>query len=286
MILENRNGELRDPRKSQRMEIEPPPYTSDPSGHAHPSPAHRAAELTRSSNKPLPPTHPHPSPPGGLSSLPKQSSPRAPPSPRPSVSQVHIQERANEISGTYYIDPSFPSLGFDAGRNKARKKSPPHASFRTRQGPISLDLGTTGDATAEVPKANVLVSTRSGNISIKLMHSLPSLPRLGLEVLSRGGNIVFFIPKSFSGVIQLNTRKGNRQILPALASSMKVLKESDTEALILVGDHSATESRDVDFCQLNTRHGKLIVGLSDIDAIDVKVGFWKKLFGGTSASDA
>jgi len=91
---------------------------------------------------------------------------------------------------------------------------------------------------------------------------------------------VLFVPKTFSGVIQLNTRKGSLQFLPALASSMKVLKESDTEALILVGDQSATETREMDFCQLNTRDGKLTAGLSDIDKIEVKVSFWKKLFGG------
>ncbi|KAG5643795.1 hypothetical protein DXG03_009618 [Asterophora parasitica] len=108
-------------------------------------------------------------------------------------------------------------------------------------------------------------------------------PRMALEVISRGGNIVLFVPKSFSGVVQISTRKGSIELLPALASSMNVLKESEHEALIMVGDqHSVTDS-DVNFCELTTRSGKIIVGISELDKIDAKIGFWKKLvslFGG------
>ncbi|GLB43400.1 hypothetical protein LshimejAT787_1303010 [Lyophyllum shimeji] len=258
MILESRDNQM---RVLQKAKEEPPPYTSIPSGSAHLPPPR---DISSSSHKPLP-----------------RPSPRQ--SPRPSINQVHIQERGDNISGTFFIDPSIPSLGFNAKGDKARKKNPPHASFRTRHGGIALDLGTTGEASVAGPKANVLVSSRSGNISIKLLPNAPSRPRIGLEAISRGGNIMLFVPETFAGVIQLNTRKGNLQFLPALASRLKVLKESDKEALILVGDQKATETREMDFCQLNTRHGKIIVGLSDIDKPDVKLGFWKKLasvFGG------
>jgi hypothetical protein len=78
--------------------------------------------------------------------------------------------------GTFYIDPKIPSLGFEAKGHRARKKNPPHASFRTRGGAISLDLGTTGDV-EDVSKAFVLVSSRTGNIIINLVCSLYCLSK-------------------------------------------------------------------------------------------------------------
>lgn len=59
---------------------------------------------------------------------------------------------------------------------------------------------------------------------------------------------------------------------------MKVLKESDSEALVMIlGTQASMESREMDFCQLDTRTGNLVVGLSNVDKYDAKVGFWKKL---------
>lgn len=67
-----------------------------------------------------------------------------------------------------------------------------------------------------------------------------------------------------------------------MAALMRIMKNDDDEALVLVGDQMMSKtSRDdtqaLDFCQLNSRGGKVIVGLSGQDRYDPKVGFWKKL---------
>ncbi|KAG6908791.1 hypothetical protein DXG01_003320 [Tephrocybe rancida] len=180
--------------------------------------------------------------------------------------------------GTFYIDPKIPSVGFDARGDKARKKNPPHASFRARNAPISLDLGTTGDANVAFPRANVLVSTRHGNVNVKLLPTSSLRPALSLEVITRGGNILVFVPKDFAGAIQISSHKGRIEFLEAFASEMRVMKQSQNDALVMLGGQSG-EIRDMNFCELKSRSGKIIVGLGDIDTYDVKSGFWQKLFG-------
>lgn len=124
----------------------------------------------------------------------------------------------------------------------------------------------------------------------------PNRPRLSVEIYSQGGvfsytncipslidppdlvgNIMLFLPRTFCGVLQLNTRKGTLHFLPAITAMMKVMNESEHEALVLFGDQSSNESSAADFCQLNSRHGKVIVGLSDIDKYEEQPGFWQKL---------
>jgi hypothetical protein len=94
------------------------------------------------------------------------------------------------------------------------------------------------------------------------------------------GDIVLSLPDTFSGVIQLSTRKGSLHFLPGLAAEMKVIKRSDKEALVSIGDHALSGGTEhVDFCQLTSRSGKLIVGLSSRDRdAEVKSGFWAMLF--------
>ena len=105
--------------------------------------------------------------------------------------------------GTFYVDPHIPLL--DKSRRKCKRKSQqqlPHASFRTRTGDISIDLGTTGDA-HDTKKAIIDVATLKGDIKINLVCTrsssamssmlnntkLPTLPirPLGLDVTSRKG---------------------------------------------------------------------------------------------------
>ena len=94
------------------------------------------------------------------------------------------------------------------------------------------------------------------------------------------GDIKLFLPDTFSGVIQLSTRKGNLNFLPGLAAVMKVIKRSDKDALVSIGDYTMSgDTNHVDFCQLTSRSGQIIVGLSRTDRrVDVKSGFWATLF--------
>jgi len=204
----------------------------------------------------------------------------AEPVPKASVGQLHIFHKGRDsIAGTFYIDPKVPSFGFDPKGCKARKKNPPHASFRTRNGAISLDLASTGDVNP-ASKAEVLVGSRSGKITINLLPMPATRPRIALEAFTRRGDIVLFLPDTFSGVIQLSTRRGSLEFLPGLAAIMKVIKRSDKDALVSVGDYTMSgDTKHVDFCQLTSRSGNLIVGLSRKDRhVEVTSGFWATLF--------
>ncbi|KAG6827204.1 hypothetical protein H0H92_012788 [Tricholoma furcatifolium] len=263
MILDSQKGEdvavvrvqrFEDLTRQQAGDIDPPPYSKN-NGPSFPH--HRVPSGSGSINKQLPPS----------------------PERQPSVAQVHIQERHSPISGTFYIDPRIPSFGFDARGDKRRKKNPPHASFRTRNDPISLDLGTVGDVSPSCPKANVLVSARHGDINIKLLPFSPLRPTMGLEAHTRGGDIILFVPRDFSGALSISNCKGRIEFLPALASQMRVMKQTPKEALVLLGGQGEGETRDMNLCELITRRGKIVVGLSDLDRYEANVGFWKKLFG-------
>jgi len=201
--------------------------------------------------------------------------------PLPTVDQVHIFSRHDDIKGTFYIDPHVPLL--DQCRRKSKGKSQmPHASFRTRKANISIDLGTTGDIN-DAKKANVAVGTHKGNIKINLLPTLPIRP-LGLDVTSRKGDIVLFLPEKYSGVVHVKTRKGEMIVLPALTSIMKVVKTSDKEIIFMVSPQNSTHNglgadhcSETSLCQLNTRKGTVVVGLSGRDRYESPPGFWKKL---------
>jgi len=227
-------------------------------------------EMHMADNPPAYTTHP---------GVPPAMSTSSHPPPAPTVDQVHIFSRHEDIKGTFYIDPHVPLL--DQSRRRCRRKSQqlPHASFRTRKADISIDLGTTGDI-YDAKKANIDVATHKGDIKINLLPMLPIRP-IGLDVTSRKGNIVLFLPVTFSGVVHLMTRKGKMLVLPALASTMKVVKTSDKEIIFMIApknpQNGADNSSETTLCQLNTRKGTVVVGLSGHDQYASPPSFWKKL---------
>lgn len=199
--------------------------------------------------------------------------------PQATVQQVHLSGKNEDIIGTFYIDPQHSIVG---RKQKKSGKQPfiPNASFRTRTGAIQLALGTSGDAKQD-SNASVQVSSRTGNIEINLLPTPVSRPRLALDVQSRQGDVCVHIPESYSGMIQLNTRKGGIQVLSALMQRVKVLKATDKETILLLGaSQVAPIPADVyltDLCQITTTSGRAIVGLAGIDKPEEKEGFWKKL---------
>ena len=72
-------------------------------------------------------------------------------------------------------------------------------------------------------------------------------------------------------------------ILPALANIMKVVKTSDKEIIFMIPPknfpNGADNSVDTSLCQLNTRKGSVVVGLSGRDQHVPQLSFWKKLGG-------
>lgn len=188
----------------------PPPYTRDSqNGFAGPPPT--------LSGRRLPPPLPHepvlPFLNASLPSTPSVSRLREPSGmskpmvlsdPPPTVNQIHLQSKKEDIigasstpcvclsaafhpykyyrlltpsspaTGTFYVDPQIPALtpgGKRRKRDKRRQPDQPHASFQTRSGNLSLSLGTTGSA-RETPKAVVTASSRTGSIEIRLVSIL------------------------------------------------------------------------------------------------------------------
>ncbi|KAJ7612455.1 hypothetical protein DFH06DRAFT_1243293, partial [Mycena polygramma] len=188
--------------------------------------------------------------------------------PSGSFNRVSLQTRFADISGK--------------GRRKKRKlKQVPDAVFRSRRGNLSLDLATTGYV-GDVPKASVVVSTKSGNVSINLISGAETKPRFDIEVNTRRGTVVLFIPSTFSGAIQLHTKTGDLNFLPGIASRMQVVKSTDNECLVFVGKQQPAPGSPpgpADFCRLRTRSGNIIVGERGLDAYVKTSGIWAKLTG-------
>jgi hypothetical protein len=195
----------------------------------------------------------------------------------PTADQIHISDRRHEIKGTFFVDPLIESLD-PSRRRKKSKDTPPHASFRTRKQEIDIELGTTGNV-ERVSKAKVAVSSSSGHIKVKLLAMHSTRPRIGLDVQSRHGDIVVFIPDNYVGVVELSTSKGKLQVLPALASHMKIVKSSEKDLLFMVGDaHEGVDtSREASFCNLRSCTGTVIIGLSNRDTYTPGPGFWQRM---------
>ena len=119
-------------------------------------------------------------------------------------------------------------------------------------------------------------------------------PRAKVRVVEKGfllvvtdsslsGNIVLFLPESFTGIVHLMTRKGEMAVLPVLAGIMKVVKTSDKEIIFMIAPKNAPSGADYSgettLCQLNTRKGTVVVGLSGRDQYAPQPGFWKKIGG-------
>ena len=70
-------------------------------------------------------------------------------------------------------------------------------------------------------------------------------------------------------------------MLPALASTVRTVNNTENEALILMGDTGAlapdASATVADYCQLVTHKGKITVGLSGMDNYVQEPGMWKRL---------
>lgn len=60
---------------------------------------------------------------------------------------------------------------------------------------------------------------------------------------------------------------------------MRVMKQSQNDALVMLGGQTVDDRQDLNYCGLETRHGKIVIGLRDVDKYDPEPSFWKRLFG-------
>ncbi|KAI0339677.1 hypothetical protein BDW22DRAFT_1486762 [Trametopsis cervina] len=212
------------------------------------------------------------------------------PSTHQHVNYVSLYSKHNSITGSYIINAELPGsplahTAFFGGRRKRGKcmKSniTPNASFQTRHGQISLNLATAGP-TDTPSKTYVQVTSRHGRVNVNLF-ALQARKNICLEVVTRHAPIVLFVPPNFQGALHLHTSKGQVNFLPAFANQARVINADDEGALVLFGQGEialAEPTTDgLDYCSLVSRHGKLTIGVSGVDQLNMASngGLIKKL---------
>jgi len=197
------------------------------------------------------------------------------------------------IKGSWLLDPlaaqpSGPSILQTIAENRVGRRprrlrnlnvimgtpmGTPTAKLDSRHGNISASLRIVGES-AIPATATIHSTTRSGNIVLELVSKSPTR-MVNLDAYSRSGNVSLLIPRSFSGLVELRTRNGNTQLLPALASSVRVVRATNTETVVFVGNGAfpqvePTSSRDL--ARLFTRSGCVRLGFSGEDAFNESEG--------------
>jgi hypothetical protein len=79
--------------------------------------------------------------------------------------------------------------------------------------------------------------------------------------------VTLLVPRNFSGIVQLSSRHGPVDVLPALAASARVLKTKDRVTTVLIGDGPMQEGADniTDIARLRSRRGCVRLGFSGED---------------------
>ncbi|EPQ56575.1 hypothetical protein GLOTRDRAFT_110849 [Gloeophyllum trabeum ATCC 11539] len=200
-----------------------------------------------------------------------------------------IHTRRSPITGKFRINPEdtipyAPDYLRRVNKRRCYKSRPTlNASFYTKHAPISLDLGIVSRS-HENMTSFVEVNSRSGNITINL--SLEAPKHINLDVWTRRGNVVVFLPKNYFGAVKVYSKHGQILFLPALSRVMRLAKMNERDAMIFVGQAGASDPHQIednstkhaDFCQLASRHGDVVVGLRGEDTYKREDnGFWKKL---------
>ncbi|KAH7913841.1 hypothetical protein BJ138DRAFT_538137 [Hygrophoropsis aurantiaca] len=222
------------------------------------------------------------------------------------LKSIHVEKFRGPISGTYCIDPdvtgddhvqaenysSDGNTGLRLGKSTGHFSSP-NALFRARHGAISLHLSAKGSS-VQRDRTSIDVANRHGDISLSF-EPLLSGKNLNLSVYTRRGKIMVLLPRNFCGDIQISNRKrGGYDILPGLASRIRNMKGQSRKTILHVGNGNGPSVNDLvdavtDHCQITSRSGKIIVGLSGEDVIPNRQGddnLWKKLGGYFRGSSA
>ncbi|KAJ7334178.1 hypothetical protein DFH08DRAFT_880422 [Mycena albidolilacea] len=259
---------LLDKRKSKSElsatdELEPPPYSMES------APSSRSRSRAPSILPPLP-----------AEAYESQGTETRPPLAAHSsaFTQINLDTRSDDITGTFYVDPQKPVSELTNKKSKKKKKQMPDAMFRTRSAKIAIDLATTGRV-RDVPKASVILVSKSGNITLNLLPAdNETRPRLDLDITNNSGNVVIFLPRTYGGAIDLRTKHGSIEFLPAISEHINVVKAGATESLVLFGKQVPPSSQlPSDFCQIRTRSGRIIVGLKGEDTYVEELNFWQRI---------
>lgn len=82
------------------------------------------------------------------------------------------------------------------------------------------------------------------------------------------GNILLLIPRSFSGLVELRGRRGDIELLPALAAYAQIQRATNNETVVLIGNVALPTPGFTsvgDLARLYSRSGHLRLGFSGED---------------------
>ncbi|TFY54824.1 hypothetical protein EVJ58_g8632 [Rhodofomes roseus] len=199
-----------------------------------------------------------------------------------SVDKAHARN-VRHAFGSVPVDETS-DVSDKAGWNRRKARRPEvNAAFRTRHGPIKVNVGIVNSglqaATSSIggqrkTRGRVMLSSRHGRISVNLTE-IQFGRSVDLDVSTRHGNIIVFLPPTFDGSVAFRSRRGPSGVtfLPAFASRARVVRGSNREMLVSLSSTptDATSLRPAgqtgdDYCVIGTRHGKVTIGIYGLDS--------------------
>ena len=101
------------------------------------------------------------------------------------------------------------------------------------------------------------------------MSNTFSAPSIPLLIIDTKGNVTLLVPRNFTGLVQLYSRHGSVDVLPALAASGRVVTTRNKETTVLIGDGPMPvvvgSDSVTDIARLYSRHGRIRLGYSGED---------------------
>ncbi|KAH9952848.1 hypothetical protein BC827DRAFT_1252069 [Russula dissimulans] len=159
------------------------------------------------------------------------------------------------------------------GRSRNPKAAPPTAKFGTRHGNIQATLRVVGDSMVR-SIATIRAESRKGNIVLDLASIAP-MRTVHMDAYSRKGSVTLLVPRSFCGLVQLDSRHGAVELLPALAATCRVITTKNKETTVLLGDgpmpHVGSDNI-TDTARISSRHGPVRLGFSGEDYFTERPG--------------
>jgi len=115
--------------------------------------------------------------------------------------------------------------------------------------------------------AVIRAESRKGNIVLELIDIAP-MRTVHIDASSRKGSVTLLVPRSYCGLVQLYSRQGRVEVLPALAASGRVINTKNKETTVLLGDGPMPEigpDSITDAARIRSRHGHVRLGYSGED---------------------
>jgi len=195
------------------------------------------------------------------------------------VNGLYMYTKRQVIRGSWSLDPlatllptqNLVQMFLDGQAVKKKrfrrpKVDPPTAKFSSRHGGIQATLRVVGDSSVR-STATIRSETRGGNTILDLVSVAP-MRTVNIDASSRRGSVTLLVPRNFCGLVQLSSRHGAVEVLPALAASGRVVKTKDRETTVLLGDGPVPQVGSdsfTDTARLYSRHGRVRLGFSGED---------------------